>query len=60
MEAVKLMYEIGVFEVKYKGIVEIHPLKCFNHYTLDLALKELSKTHELVKMTNNWIRAFEK
>lgn len=45
---------------KYKGIIEIYPRKCMNSFVLDAKLNELSKTHDLVKVTNGWIRAFKK
>ena len=44
----------------YKGIIEIYPTKCTNTRVLNKVLFELSKTHNLVKITKGWIRAFEK
>lgn len=46
-------------EEKYKGIIEIYPKRCLNSMVLDKALIELSKTHKIVKICNDWLRAFE-
>ena len=54
------MFDNGVFETKHKGIVEIYPRKVTNTFAFDAALSELSKTHEIVKMFPDWLRAFEK
>ena len=43
-----------------KGIIEIYPTKCTNTKVLNKVLIELSKTHNLVRITQDWIRAFEK
>ena len=45
---------------KYKGIIEIYPTKCTNTKVLNKVLVDLSKTHNLVRITQDWIRAFEK
>ena len=44
----------------YKGIIENYPTKCTNTEVLNKVLFELSKTHNLVRITKGWIRAFEK
>ena len=44
----------------YKGIIEIYPTKCTNTKVLNKVLIELTKTHNLVRITKDWIRAFEK
>lgn len=44
----------------YKGIIEIYPTKCMNYSVLNKVLYELQKTHNLITITNDWIRAFEK
>lgn len=44
----------------YEGIIEIYPQKATNSMVLDKVLLELQKTHKLVKVTNDWIRAFKK
>ena len=54
------MFENGVFESKYNGIIEIHPRRAMNAFTLDAALAELSKTHDIIKMFPDWLRAFKK
>ena len=54
------MFDNGVFETKHKGIIEIYPRKAMNTFTFDAALSELSKTHEIVKMFPDWLRAFKK
>lgn len=46
-------------EEKYKGIIEIYPKRCMNTMILDKVLIELSKTHKIVKICNDWLRAFE-
>lgn len=57
---IKSMFDNGVFEIKHKGIIEIYPRKAMNTFTFDAALSELSKTHDIVKMFPDWLRAFEK
>ena len=45
---------------EYKGIIEIYPTKFTNTKVLNKVLVELSKTLNLVRITKDWIRAFEK
>ena len=45
---------------KYNGIIEIYPQKATNSMVLDKVLLELEKEYDLVKITNDWIRAFAK
>lgn len=59
-DLINMMFDNGVFEIKHNGIIEIHPRKAMNTFTFDAALSELSKTHEIVKMFPDWLRAFEK
>ena len=49
-----------VFEEKYKGIIEIHPRKAMNSYTFNAKLKLLATTHDIVKVTDSRLRAFER
>ena len=58
--AVDVCLASGVMKIKYAGIIEISPRKATNSFVLDAALHILSKTHEIVRMTDNWLRAFEK
>lgn len=58
--AVDVCLASGVMKIKYAGIIEIYPCKATNSFVLDAALHILSKTHEIVRMTDNWLRAFEK
>lgn len=58
--AVDVCLASGVMKNKYAGIIEIYPRKATNSFVLDAALHILSQTHEIIKMTDNWIRAFEK
>lgn len=58
--AVDVCLKNGVMEIKYVGIIEIYPRKATNSFVLDAALHILSQTHEIVRMTDNWLRAFEK
>ena len=44
----------------YKGIIEIYPTKCMNTLVLNKVLSELEKDYDLVRITNDWIRAFVK
>lgn len=43
----------------HKGIIEIYPQKATNTLVLDKVLIELQKDYKLVKITNDWIRAFK-
>lgn len=54
------MFESGVFERRYKYIIEIYPHKAMNSELFDAALKELSKTHEIYKICRGYLRAFER
>ena len=58
--AVDVCLSNGVMAIKYAGIIEIYPRKATNSFVLDAALHILSQTHEIVRMTDNWLRAFEK
>lgn len=58
--AVDVCLKNGVMQIKYAGIIEIYPRKATNSFVLDAALHILSQTHEIVRMTDNWLRAFEK
>ena len=54
------MFDAGVFQQKYNGIIEIYPTKAMNSDVFDAALRELSKTHDIVKLLSGWLRAFER
>ena len=54
------MFECNAFEKRYNGIIEIFPHRAMSTFTLDAALYELSKTHDIVQMFPDWLRAFEK
>lgn len=58
--AVDVCLKDGVMKIKYAGIIEIYPRKATNSFVLDAALHILSQTHEIVRITDNWLRAFEK
>ena len=58
--AVDVCLSSGVMQIKYAGIIEIYPRKATNSFVLDAALHILSQTHEIVRMTDDWLRAFEK
>jgi hypothetical protein len=58
--AVDVCLKNGVMEIKYTGIIEIYPCKATNIFVLDAAMHTLAKTHDIIKITNNWLRAFEK
>jgi len=47
-------------EQKYPGIIEICPKRAGNHYVLELALAELQKSYNLMKITDAYIRGFKK
>lgn len=57
---IDVMFERGIFEKRFTGIIEIYPHKAMNSDIFTAALDELSKTHQVIKITNNWLRAFEK
>ena len=44
----------------YPDILEIYPAKASNTIVLNKVLFEIQKNYELVKVFNNWIRAFKK
>lgn len=58
-DLINLMFDNGVFESKYKNIIEIYPRKAMNTFTFDAALHELSKTHEIIQVTSEHLRAFK-
>ena len=47
-------------EQKYDGILEIYPRKAMNSYTYEKVLYEISKKYNIVKVFDQWLRAFEK
>lgn len=57
---IDVMFERGIFEKRFAGIIEIYPHKVMNSDLFCAVLEELSKTHQVIKITNNWLRAFEK
>ena len=58
-DLINMMFDNGVFKTKYKNIVEIYPRKAMNTFAFDAALHELSKTHEIIKVTSEHLRAFK-
>lgn len=60
MNAVEICMKNGSMKIKYSGIIEIYPRKATNTYVFNAALHTLSETHDLIKMCDNWIRAFKK
>lgn len=60
MEKFKTLFESGIFVEKYPGIIEIYPRKAMNTFTLDAALIQLSKTHDIIQLFPGRLRAFEK
>ena len=44
----------------YKGIIEIYPTKCTNTKVLNKVLVDLSKTNNLVRITQDWIKKKKK
>lgn len=55
-----LMFEQGIFKQKYKGIIEIYPHKAMNSKLFTAAIDEISKTHAIFRITDNWLRAFKR
>lgn len=53
------MFESGVFERRYNHIIEIYPRRAMNSELFDAALRELSKNHDIIKITPGYLRAFE-
>lgn len=58
--AVFMMYKHGAFKRKFGEIIEIYPRQSMNSYAFKAAIEEISRTHNIVKMTNEWYRAFPK
>ena len=56
----QVMFERGVFVEKCPGIIEIYPRKTMLSELFNAALIEINKTHEIVKMTPYWLRAFKR
>lgn len=59
-KATKKMFETGVFEQKYAGVIEIRPRRVINSRIFDAALTELEKDYDLIQIFPGWIRAFKK
>ena len=59
-DLIKLMFDNGVFERRYKYIIEIYPQRATNSQIFDAALKKLSETHDIYKIARGYMRAFEK
>ena len=57
---IDVAFENGIFTKKYAGIIEIYPHKVTNTYVYGAAMQKLSETHDIVKITDNWLRAFER
>lgn len=60
MNIVQRMFEQGVFKRRYTGIIEIYPRKASNSQAFEAALFEISKTHDLYRITTDYLRAFER
>lgn len=60
MNKFRALFESGVFAEKYSGIIEIYPRKAMNVFTLEAALHELQKTHDIIQLFPGHLRAFEK
>lgn len=60
MNIVQRMFEQGVFEQRYTGIIEIYPRRASNSQAFEAALFEINKTHDLVRITKGYLRAFER
>ncbi len=56
----KEILQFNFTKQNYDGIIEIYPQKATNSMVLDKVLLELQKDYDLVKITNDWIRAFAK
>ena len=56
----KEILQFNFTKQNYDGIIEIYPTKCMNSMVLDKVLIELEKEYDLVKITNDWIRAYKK
>lgn len=54
----KEILQFNFTKQNYDGIIEIYPQKATNSMVLDKVLLELQKEYKLVKITNDWIRAF--
>ena len=56
----KEILQFNFTKQNYDGIIEIYPQKATNSMVLDKVLLELQKEYKLVKVFNDWIRAFKK
>lgn len=61
MDVLNYCLENGYCKINYKGIIEIYPRKFINSIVLESLLNFLQdKNYNIIKITNNWIRAFER
>lgn len=59
-DLIQMMFDNGVFEVCYNGIIEIHPRLANNSFVFETVLLVLQEDYQIVKITNNWYRAFKR
>lgn len=59
-DLIQMMFDSGVFESMYEGIIEIHPRLAMNSFVFETALLVLQEDYKIVKITNVWYRAFKK
>ena len=56
---VKIMFENGTFEEKYRDIIEIRPRRAMVSDLFDAALRQLrDEGYTLIQISDNWLRAF--
>lgn len=57
---IETLLKEGKIKNKCKGIIEIYPRKFTNEFVLNAFLVKLkSEGYELIKITNNWLRAMK-
>lgn len=53
------MFEHGVFEEQYEGIIEIYPHRVSVSAVFDSALKTLAdRGYQMAKISDGWLRAY--
>ena len=56
----KEILQFNFIKQNYEGIIEVYPQKATNSMVLDKVLLELQKEYDLVKVFDDWIRAYKK
>ena len=57
-DLIQMMFDSGVFESMYEGVIEIHPRLAMNSFVFETVLLVLAEDYEIVKITDSHYRAF--